>query len=193
MDYHAGETELVTGPALLLYGRANTKPAEYTATALGSFGPDRHNGSGATPQKTAQGPSGIGPTAATPCPEGPWVEAVQAATNRGSQVHAEHRPASGQREHGEHDQQWRGRAEAACPEQPAHPPSLGVATPSPPDRPPPTPPPRGARGCGRRAAVGRAGRGEGVEGGKQRKSQGVWEIHTGKGWGSRLLSRGVAW
>ena len=91
-----------------------------------------HNGSGATPQKTAQGPTGIGPTAATPCPEGPWVEAVQAATTRGSQVHAEHRPASGQREHGEHDQQWRGRAEAACPEQPAHPPSLGVATPSPP-------------------------------------------------------------
>ena len=152
-----------------------------------------HNGSGATPQKTAQGPTGIGPTAATPCPEGPWVEAVQAATTKGSQVHAEHRPASGQREHGEHDQQWRGRAEAACPEQPAHPPSLGVATPSPPDRPPLTPPPRGARGCGRRAAVGRAGRRERVEGGKQRKSLGVGEIHTGKEWGSRLLSHEVAW
>ena len=39
----AGVGSGITGPALLLYRRAKTKPAEYTATALGSCGPDRHN------------------------------------------------------------------------------------------------------------------------------------------------------
>ena len=34
---------MTIGLALLLYRRAKTKPAEYTATALGSCGPDRHN------------------------------------------------------------------------------------------------------------------------------------------------------